>query len=109
MYSNERERKQGRIERDEQARMNKEKYKGKKKRDREYRQRKRDQERLSRHPDPLALLADTVTQEIMLRDADNDNAILLPSIMAIVGEKDRLKCMPSRGAYLDGARRRRWI
>ena len=70
-YANAERKKKARVERDVRIQLDDGRHEEKKRKDREYRQRKREQERLRKHDDPLALLADVATQDRLLEESDD--------------------------------------
>jgi len=80
------EKKEAQSKRDEQLKLDKEKYELKKKNHREYQRKKREQEKLQSHPNPLARLADSVTRERLLRELDRGEVGVRPTGIVERGE-----------------------
>jgi hypothetical protein len=75
------EKKKAQAKRSKKPKPNEEKYTAKKKQDHEYQQRMRDQEKLRKHLDSLALLADAALREKLLQELLNNGVTMQSSAM----------------------------
>jgi hypothetical protein len=100
-YTTEASKKDALAARNAQRYLDPDQHEKKKERDREYRRRKREQEKLQRHPDPLALLADVVTQETLLQEVDGHDIVQTSSGVMIEAECTEVYGHPEEDISID--------